>query len=42
MDMDKMQDYVSRGLWPKRYLDNLLSANRITPEQYTELVQLLP
>lgn len=42
MDMDKMRDYVRRGLWPKRYLDNLLSANRITQEQYNDLLPLIP
>lgn len=42
MSLEKMRDYVRRGLWPKRYLDNLLSANRITHEQYADLLLLIP
>lgn len=37
-----MKDYVSRGLWPKRYLDNLKNAGRITLQEYDALCALIP
>lgn len=42
MDMETMRYYVSTGLWSADRLNKLYQAEKITKEQYDELMGLVP
>lgn len=42
MDMETMRYYVSAGLWSADRVEKLYQVEKITKEQYAELMGLVP